>query len=87
MKLNCVLRLNHCVKKLPVSKKRWKSSTPRFAAVEEKLGDSELYDQSCKSGADPTVCKTQAKTKSSLEECEMAWLGCPEQLEAMLQAD
>ncbi|EML9047323.1 ABC transporter ATP-binding protein [Enterobacter cloacae] len=57
-----------------------------LAAVEEKLGDSELYDQSRK--AELTNClQTQAKTKSSLEECEMAWLDAQEQLEAMLQAD
>lgn len=57
-----------------------------LAAVEEKLGDNELYDQSRK--AELTDClQTQAKTKSSLEECEMAWLDAQEQLEAMLQAD
>jgi ATP-binding cassette subfamily F protein 3 len=57
-----------------------------LAAVEEKLGDSDLYDQSRK--AELTNClQTQAKAKSSLEECEMAWLDAQEQLEAMLQAD
>ncbi|MBM3072824.1 ABC transporter ATP-binding protein [Lelliottia sp. RWM.1] len=57
-----------------------------LAAVEEKLGDSGLYDQSRK--AELTDClQTQAKTKSSLEECEMAWLDAQEQLEAILQAD
>ena len=57
-----------------------------LADVEEKLGDSGLYDQSRK--AELTDClQTQAKTKSSLEECEMAWLDAQEQLEAILQAD
>ena len=57
-----------------------------LATVEEKLGDSSLYDQSRK--AELTDClQTQAKTKSSLEECEMAWLDAQEQLETMLQAD
>jgi len=57
-----------------------------LATVEEKLGDSGLYDQSRK--AELTDClQTQAKTKSSLEECEMAWLDAQEQLETMLQAD
>ena len=38
--------------------------------------------------AELTDClQTQAKTKSSLEECEMAWLDAQEQLETMLQAD
>lgn len=55
-------------------------------AVEEKLGDSGLYDQSRK--AELTEClQVQAKTKSSLEECEMAWLDAQEQLEGMLQSD
>ncbi len=55
-------------------------------AVEEKLGDSGLYDQSRK--AELTEClQIQAKTKSSLEECEMAWLDAQEQLEGMLQSD
>ena len=55
-------------------------------AVEEKLGDSGLYDQSRK--AELTEClQVQAKTKSSLEECEMAWLDAQEQLEVMLQSD
>ncbi|MDX7023899.1 ABC transporter ATP-binding protein [Enterobacter cloacae] len=57
-----------------------------LADVEEKLGDSGLYDQSRK--AELTDClQTQAKTKSSLEECEMAWLDAQEKLEAMLQAE
>jgi len=55
-------------------------------AVEEKLGDSSLYDQPRK--AELTEClQIQAKTKSSLEECEMAWLDAQEQLEGMLQSD
>jgi len=57
-----------------------------LATVEEKLGDSGLYDQSRK--AELTEClQVQAKTKSSLEECEMAWLDAQEQLEGMLQSD
>ncbi|WP_285112689.1 ABC transporter ATP-binding protein [Leclercia adecarboxylata] len=57
-----------------------------LATVEEKLGDSGLYDQTRK--AELTEClQVQAKTKSSLEECEMAWLDAQEQLEGMLQSD
>ncbi|MGI6905334.1 MULTISPECIES: ABC transporter ATP-binding protein [Leclercia] len=57
-----------------------------LATVEEKLGDSGLYDQTRKT--ELTEClQVQAKTKSSLEECEMAWLEAQEQLEEMLQAD
>ncbi len=58
----------------------------QLATVEEKLGDSGLYDQTRK--AELTEClQVQAKTKSSLEECEMAWLEAQEQLEGMLQAE
>ncbi len=58
----------------------------QLATVEEKLGDSGLYDQTRK--AELTDClQVQAKTKSSLEECEMAWLEAQEQLEEMLQSD
>lgn len=56
------------------------------AAAEEKLGDSELYDQSRK--AELTAClQAQASAKAGLEECEMAWLEAQELLEAMLQSD
>ncbi|WP_333852960.1 ABC transporter ATP-binding protein [Leclercia sp.] len=58
----------------------------QLATVEEKLGDSGLYDQTRKT--ELTEClQVQAKTKSSLEECEMAWLEAQEQLEEMLQSD
>ena len=58
----------------------------QLATVEEKLGDSGLYDQARK--AELTEClQVQAKTKSGLEECEMAWLEAQEQLEEMLQTD
>ena len=57
-----------------------------LATVEEKLGDSGLYEQSRK--AELTEClQIQAKAKSGLEDCEMAWLDAQEQLEAMLQSD
>lgn len=55
----------------------------QLAQAEEKLGDSELYDQSRK--AELTAClQQQASAKSGLEECEMAWLEAQEQLEQML---
>lgn len=46
----------------------------QLAQAEEKLGDSELYDQSRK--AELTAClQQQASAKSGLEECEMArWM-------------
>ena len=73
-------------KEIACLEKEMEKLNATLAAVEEKLGDSELYDQSRK--AELTDClQTQAKTKSSLEECEMAWLDAQEQLEAMLQAD
>ncbi|MCL6742867.1 ABC transporter ATP-binding protein [Kosakonia sp. R1.Fl] len=58
----------------------------QLAQVEEKLGDSGLYDQSRK--AELTTClQQQAAAKSGLEACEMAWLEAHEQLEAMLQGE
>jgi ATP-binding cassette subfamily F protein 3 len=58
----------------------------KLAAAEEKLSDSELYDQSRK--AELTEClQQQATAKSGLEECEMAWLDAQEQLEQMLQEE
>ena len=55
----------------------------QLAQAEEKLGDSELYDQNRK--AELTAClQQQASAKSGLEECEMAWLEAQEQLEQML---
>ncbi|KAA1047788.1 ABC transporter ATP-binding protein [Pseudocitrobacter sp. 73] len=58
----------------------------KLASAEEKLGDSELYDQSRK--AELTEClQQQAQAKAGLEEAEMAWLDAQEQLEAMLQSE
>jgi ATP-binding cassette subfamily F protein 3 len=58
----------------------------QLASAEEKLGDSELYDQSRK--AELTEClQQQAQAKAGLEDAEMAWLDAQEQLEAMLQSE
>ena len=56
----------------------------QLAQAEEKLGDSELYDQSRK--AELTACLQTASQRPNpgLEECEMAWLEAQEQLEQML---
>lgn len=85
MKRNCA-QTQPLRKEIARLEKEMEKLNATLAAVEEKLGDSELYDQSRK--AELTDClQTQAKAKSSLEECEMAWLDAQEQLEAMLQAD
>ena len=56
-----------------------------IAAVEEKLGDSGLYDQARK--AELTNClQEQVQLKAELEETEMAWMEIQENLEAMTQA-
>ncbi|MEG0280821.1 MAG: ABC transporter ATP-binding protein [Morganella sp. (in: enterobacteria)] len=56
-----------------------------IAAVEEKLGDSGLYDQARK--AELTTClQEQVQLKAELEETEMAWMEIQETLEAMTQA-
>lgn len=65
------------------SGKEMEKLNAQLAQAEEKLGDSELYDQSRK--AELTAClQQQASAKSGLEECEMAWLEAQEQLEQML---
>ena len=56
-----------------------------IAAVEEKLGDSGLYDQSRKAELN-TCLQEQAQFKAELEEAEMAWMDIQENLEAMTQA-
>ncbi|OBU03071.1 ABC transporter ATP-binding protein [Morganella psychrotolerans] len=56
-----------------------------IATVEEKLGDSGLYDQARK--AELTTClQEQVQLKAELEETEMAWMEIQETLEAMTQA-
>ncbi|WP_436877325.1 ABC transporter ATP-binding protein [Siccibacter turicensis] len=54
-----------------------------LAQVEEKLGDSALYEQSRKAEMNEALT-LQAKTKAGLENCEMAWLDAQESLEQML---
>ncbi|YCI81348.1 ABC transporter ATP-binding protein [Enterobacteriaceae bacterium] len=54
-----------------------------LAQVEEKLGDSSLYEQSRKAEMNEALA-LQAKTKAGLENCEMAWLDAQESLEQML---
>ncbi|MET4889252.1 ABC transporter ATP-binding protein [Morganella morganii] len=56
-----------------------------IAAVEEKLGDSGLYDRSRKAELN-TCLQEQAQFKAELEEAEMAWMDIQENLEAMTQA-
>ena len=68
---------------LKTSENSYLTAKAQLAQAEEKLGDSELYDQSRK--AELTAClQQQASAKSGLEECEMAWLEAQEQLEQML---
>ena len=74
---------SRCVKRLPVWKRDGEAERATGAGGREKLGDSELYDQSRK--AELTAClQQQASAKSGSEECEMAWLEAREQLEQML---
>ena len=56
-----------------------------IAVIEEKLGDSGLYDQSRKAELN-TCLQEQAQFKAELEEAEMAWMEIQENLEAMTQA-
>ena len=56
-----------------------------IAVIEEKLGDSGLYDQSRKAELN-TCLQEQAQFKAELEEAEMAWMEIQENLETMTQA-
>ena len=56
-----------------------------LAAIEERLADSAIYDNSRK--AELTEClQQQTKVKGALEETEMTWLDAQEQLEDMSKA-
>lgn len=72
-------------KQIEKLEKQMEKLNAQLAEAEAKLADATLYEQSRK--ADLTAAlKQQAEAKSSLEECEMAWLEAQEQLEAMLTA-
>ncbi|WP_247717536.1 hypothetical protein, partial [Morganella morganii] len=53
--------------------------------IEEKLGESGLYDQSRKAELNNCI-QEQAQFKAELEEAEMDWMEIQENLEAMAQA-
>ncbi|MEM6161124.1 ABC transporter ATP-binding protein [Erwinia sp. P6884] len=70
-------------KQIEKLEKQMEKLNAQLAEAEAKLADATLYEQSRK--ADLTAAlKQQAEAKSSLEECEMAWLDAQETLEAML---
>jgi len=52
-----------------------------LAAIEEKMGDSDLYDASRKDELNKLI-QEQGKLKAELEEVEMEWMDLTEQLEA-----
>ncbi|AYN28574.1 ABC transporter ATP-binding protein [Buttiauxella sp. 3AFRM03] len=73
-------------KQITTLEKQMEKLNAQLAAVEEKLADSAIYDQSRK--AEMTEClQTQVKVKAALEECEMEWLDAHDQLEQMMQAE
>ena len=70
-------------KQITQLEKQMEKLNAQLTAAEEQLADSAIYEQSRK--ADLTAAlKSQAESKSALEECEMAWLDAQEQLENML---
>ncbi len=73
-------------KKITQLEKQMEKLNTQLASVEEKLGDSDIYQPERK--AEMNQClQLQAKTKGELEACEMEWLDTQEQLESMLLAD
>lgn len=59
--------------------------TSELAAIEEKLADAAIYDNSRK--AELTEClQQQTKVKGALDDIEMTWLDAQEQLEDMSKA-
>ena len=72
-------------KKIARLEQQLETLTDELGALETRLADSSLYDQSRK--ADLTDClQRQAALKAAQEETEMAWLDAQEQLEQMTQA-
>ena len=54
----------------------------RLAEIEESMADSELYQESNK-GQLTQLLQEQATLKSELEDAELAWFDCEEQMEAI----
>jgi len=74
-------RLAPIRKQQQAAEKRMEKLQTELADIEEKMGDSELYDASRKDELN-TLIQQQGKLKSELEEIEMEWMDLTEQLEA-----
>jgi ATP-binding cassette subfamily F protein 3 len=74
-------RLAPIRKQQQAAEKRMEKLQAELADIEEKMGDSDLYDASRKDELN-TLIQQQGKLKTKLEEIEMEWMDLTEQLEA-----
>ena len=72
-------------KQLTTSEKQMDQYSTRLSEIEEKLGDSSLYDQENKKLL-TDLLKEQGDVKEQLEEVEMLWMDAQEQIE-LLQSE
>jgi ATP-binding cassette subfamily F protein 3 len=69
-------------KQLTSSEKQMDSYSKRLTEIEEKLGDSALYEQENKKQL-TEIIKEQGELKDKLEETEMLWMDAQEEIEAL----
>jgi len=69
-------------KQLTSSEKKMDTFSARLSEIEEKLGDSNLYDQENKKLL-TDLLKEQGEVKDQLEEAEMLWMEAQEQIETL----
>ncbi len=74
-------RLAPIRKKQQVAEKQMEKLQAELADIEEKMGDSDLYDASRKDELSSLI-QRQGALKSELEDVEMEWMDLTEQLEA-----
>ncbi|MBQ0780623.1 MAG: ATP-binding cassette domain-containing protein [Thalassolituus oleivorans] len=74
-------RLAPIRKQQQAAEKQMEKLQNTLAAIEEKMGDSDLYDASRKDELNKLI-QEQGKLKAELEEVEMEWMDLTEQLEA-----
>ncbi|PKF60272.1 ABC transporter ATP-binding protein [Psychromonas sp. psych-6C06] len=72
-------------KQLTTSEKQMDEYATRLSEIEDKLGDSSLYDQENKKQL-TDLLKEQGEIKDNLEEAEMLWMVAQEQIE-LLQSE
>ena len=69
-------------KQLTSAEKKMETYSERLSEIEDKLGDSNLYEQENKKLL-TDLLKEQGEVKDQLEETEMLWMEAQEQIEAL----